>query len=73
MKSAKRTGRTKTASIELRMSQDEKKGFRLAADLAGLSLSAWMRARLRESAAKELEAAGEPTPFYQHLLEAHNV
>ena len=68
-----KTRRTKTASFELRMREDEKQGFRLAANLAGLSLSAWMRERLRESAARELEAEGQQIPFYQYLLEVHDV
>lgn len=59
-------------SFELRMSEDEKQNFRLAANLAGLSPSAWMRERLRDSAARELEAEGRQIPFYQHLLEAHD-
>jgi len=38
-----------------------------------LSMSAWMRERLRRAAAKELEAEGQQIPFYQHLLESADV
>jgi hypothetical protein len=37
--------------------------FRVAADLAGLALSAWVRERLRLAARRELEEAGKSVPF----------
>lgn len=73
MESTTKARRMKTASSELRIGEDEKEGFRLAANLAGLSLSAWMRERLRDSAATTLEAEGRRIPFHQDLVEAHNV
>jgi uncharacterized protein (DUF1778 family) len=49
--------------IELRVQPDEKKGFEEAASIAGISLSAWIRERLRLAAVRELEAASRSIPF----------
>jgi uncharacterized protein (DUF1778 family) len=49
--------------MHLRLSPVEKSAFERAAELAGLSLSAWVRERLRETARKELQAEGEVVPF----------
>lgn len=54
---------TKDESIEIRVLSTEKQGFVLAADLAGVSLSSWIRERLRMSAIRELEGAGRRVPF----------
>lgn len=53
----------KTELIKIRVSQEEKQGFEEAADLAGISLSAWSRERLRLGAIRELESAGRLVPF----------
>lgn len=58
-------GPMKSENILLRVQPDEKLSFQQAADLAGISLSAWMRERLRKIAASELEEAGEQIPFRQ--------
>jgi hypothetical protein len=55
----------KTDLARLRLSPEEKSGFLEAANLAGLSLSAWMRSRLRAVCARELESAGRVIPFYK--------
>jgi hypothetical protein len=55
----------KSEIIRLRLAPVEKQTFQEAASLAGLSLSAWMRERLRRSSASELEEAGEQVPFRQ--------
>jgi hypothetical protein len=55
----------KSDLARLRLSPDEKQAFQEAADLAGLSLSAWIRSRLRTASARELETAGIPIPFYR--------
>ena len=47
----------------LRLQPDEKKGFQQAAVLAGISLSAWARERLRKAARIDLEDAGQQIPF----------
>jgi hypothetical protein len=53
----------KSVHLDMRIHPTEKEGFRAAADLAGLDLSAWIRERLRLAARRELEQAGRPVPF----------
>lgn len=53
----------KTAITQIRLMTSEKDGFEEAARLAGLSLSAWMRERLRMVARKELESHGKQPEF----------
>jgi hypothetical protein len=53
----------KTEFVKIRLSDAEKRGFEKAADRAGISLSAWMRERLRRAAIRELEDASLPIPF----------
>jgi predicted HicB family RNase H-like nuclease len=62
-------GRTsrKGESIEVRVDAQEKEGFKLAAEVAGISLSVWMRERLRQVAAIELERASVPIPFFRGI------
>lgn len=57
---------TKAESFDLRLSAKEKQGFREAAGIAGLPLSAWVRERLRCIAARELQNAGKPIPFIEN-------
>jgi uncharacterized protein (DUF1778 family) len=56
---------TKTENLLIRMTAEEKDAFRLAAELSGIKLSAWIRERLRKMATAELEAAGLQVPFYK--------
>jgi hypothetical protein len=49
--------------VLIRLSKAEKDGFREAADLAGVGLSAWVRERLRQAAIRELQQAGRIAPF----------
>ena len=51
------------------MSESEKQTFQVAADLAGIPLSTWVRERLRHVATRELEAAAIPIAFLSHLSE----
>lgn len=53
----------KTESLLVRITGSEKEGFELAAALAGISLSSWVRERLRLTAIRELEGAGRQVPF----------
>lgn len=53
----------KSEFMKIRLSTEEKLGFEDAASLAGLTLSAWIRERLRITAIKELEDADRPIPF----------
>jgi hypothetical protein len=57
----------KTDAILVRAQPKEKEAFKEAADLAGISLSAWVRERLRLAAIRELESAGRPIPFIRPL------
>ena len=57
----------KTELLQLRVSDAEKEGFELAAALAGISLSSWVRERLRLSAIRELESAGRRVPFVPEI------
>jgi hypothetical protein len=53
----------KTDWLKVRITPAEKAGFQEAADIAGLSLSAWARERLRKAAIRELEDASRSIPF----------
>ena len=53
----------RTELLQLRLQPDEKQAFQGAAALAGISLSAWVRERLRTAAIRELEGRGRPVPF----------
>jgi hypothetical protein len=55
--------KAKTEILQIRISESEKEGFELAAALAGISLSSWVRERLRLTAIRELESAGRRVPF----------
>jgi hypothetical protein len=57
----------KTEILQIRVSDTEKEGFELAAMLAGISLSSWVRERLRLSAIRELEGAGRRVPFVPEI------
>ncbi|WP_087881153.1 plasmid mobilization protein [Nitrobacter vulgaris] len=60
----------KSESILLRLTADEKLGFEQAAELAGLTTSAWIRERLRLAAIRDLETAGLRAPFIKPLGQA---
>jgi antitoxin component of RelBE/YafQ-DinJ toxin-antitoxin module len=51
--------------LQLRVDEAEKRGFQAAADLAGISLSSWIRERLRLAAIRDLESAGQKIPFVE--------
>lgn len=53
----------KTTTLQIRLQPSEKRAFEEAANLAGISLSSWVRERLRLAAIRELERAGKPIPF----------
>jgi hypothetical protein len=53
----------KSEVLQIRISDLEKEGFELAAVLAGISLSSWVRERLRLASIRELEGAGRKVPF----------
>ena len=53
----------KKKQVLLRLSDDEKQSFELCAEISGITLSAWMRERLRLAAIRELENVGQQIPF----------
>lgn len=53
----------KSESVLMRLDPEEKEAFKQAAELAGITLSAWIRERLRRAAIKELEEAAIPIAF----------
>jgi uncharacterized protein (DUF1778 family) len=55
----------KSDLLQLRLKSTEKEAFQMAADLAGVALSAWVRERLRGAARRELVEAGKQVPFLQ--------
>jgi hypothetical protein len=66
----KNRGRPKSESInkkgvrlDLRVSELERQGFKEAADISGIPLSAWIRQRLRWASTKELKDMGKDVPF----------
>jgi predicted HicB family RNase H-like nuclease len=54
-------------ALLLRLRPSEKESFQLCADLAGISLSSWLRERLRLAAIRELEGAGRRIPFVESI------
>jgi predicted HicB family RNase H-like nuclease len=54
---------TRGETLEIRVTSAEKQAFALAAEIAGIGLSTWVRERLRLSAIRELESAGCRVPF----------
>ena len=61
----KSSGQAKSESVLLRLAPGEKQGFGDAAELAGAPLAVWMRERLRQVAARELEGAGRAVAFLE--------
>jgi len=57
--------KTKSDYLPIRIRPVEKASFQVCADLAGVSLSSWIRERLRMAAIRELESAGRRIPFVE--------
>ena len=53
----------RTELLQLRLRPKEKQAFQEAASIAGISLSAWVRERLRTAAIRDLERSGRTVPF----------
>ena len=62
----------KSTTLQIRLSDTEKIAFERAAEMAGITLSAWVRERLRSVARRELTDAGEQVPFLQAKIEGEN-
>ncbi|HYV54074.1 MAG TPA: hypothetical protein VE933_05805 [Chitinophagaceae bacterium] len=58
---------SKEIRIVIRVSDLEKAGFERAAEVAGISISAWSRERLRAAAIMELQDVGEKIPFLKPI------
>jgi predicted HicB family RNase H-like nuclease len=61
----KKVGRPKQANrrteyLEIRLNENEKRAFQEAAQISGISVSTWVRERLRRAVIRELEEAGRP-------------
>jgi len=57
------TENKQTELLQLRIRPSEKEAFSDAASIAGISVSAWVRERLRLVAIRELEDAGRKIAF----------
>jgi len=57
------SGKRREELLQVRVAGNEKHAFEEAATLSGLALSAWVRERLRQVAARELEAADRSVAF----------
>lgn len=55
--------KAKEELLQVRLSHAEKAGFSVAANIAGIGLSAWVRERLRWAATRELKESGRNVPF----------
>ena len=59
----------KTGNLLIRLSPDEKTAFETAASIAGISISSWVRERLRRACVRELEDTGLQVPFLREFTE----
>jgi hypothetical protein len=62
----KAPGELRNEDLLVKLKADEKEAFKDAADLAGVSLSTWVRERLRQVAIRELQSASQPIAFLRH-------
>ena len=53
--------------LQIRLTLSEKAGISQAAALAGISVSSWVRERLRLAAIRDLESAGLRVPFVDEI------
>ena len=59
----KEADRLRNKPMLINLEKTEKEAFKDAADLAGVSLSTWVRERLRQIASRELSKAARPVAF----------
>ena len=57
----------KDYNLQVRLSGPERDAFEGAARMAGISMSAWVRERLRRAAREELQSAGIKVPFIEEI------
>jgi uncharacterized protein (DUF1778 family) len=53
--------------LQIRLTPAEKAGITQAAAVAGISISSWVRERLRLAAIRDLESAGLRVPFVDEI------
>jgi len=51
----------RSLALDVRIDEAERSAFRVAAEAAGLSLSDWVRSRLRDAARQELAGKADAT------------
>lgn len=59
--------RAKTETLQARCTAAEEQGFKLAAAIAGIRISVWVRERLRESAIRELKRVRQRALFIPNI------
>jgi hypothetical protein len=59
----------KTMALQVRVHPKEKEAFEQAAQLAGISFSAWARVTLRRAAIREFEDAGRRLDLFNNPLD----
>lgn len=57
----------KDNQILIKVSETEKEGFKRAAEIVGIGLSAWARQKLRSAAIKDLQEVGEVIKFLEPI------
>lgn len=55
----------KNELLKVRVSDAEKEAFQSAAKIAGITVSAWARERLRRAAVRDLQDASRPIAFLE--------
>lgn len=55
----------KEYNLQVRLTHAERDTLRVAAETAGLTVSAWLRDRLRKAARQELQSSGVKVPFLE--------
>lgn len=61
----RRVPQMKDYSLQVRLTQAERETLKVAAEAAGLTVSAWLRDRLRRTARLELQSSGIKVPFLE--------
>ena len=57
----------KTNVIQVRITKSEQEGFKRAAEISGIGLSAWARQKLRSAAIRDLQEVGEAIKFLEPI------
>jgi len=62
----------KDYNLQVRLTQAERDTLNLVANGSGISVSAWVRDRLRRAAREELQSSGIKVPFLDTKISAAN-